>query len=110
MAEGIKLFQSARKYNRSMSVYQHQSNQRWSFNAIKLVYLIGFAQMGIGTMVYSIFQAKSTIEFSACFYAYTTESASATFYLIDILKINSISMLIEHFQAFIEKSKGKIII
>lgn len=105
MTGEIKLFQSAQKFNRSMGIYPRHSNKKWSFNAINLVYLIGFAQMSIGTMVYSIFQAKTTIEFGACFYAYTTESTSATYYLIDMWKINNISLLIEHFQAFIEKSK-----
>lgn len=105
MADGMQLFQNAQKYNRSMGIHPNQSAQRWSFNAINLIYLIGFLQMSIGTIVYSIFQAKSTIEYGACFYAYTTESTSATYYLIDIWKINTISMLIEHFQAFIEQSK-----
>lgn len=105
MASEIKLFRSVQEYNRAMGIYPRHSNQKWSFNAINLFFLIGFAQMGIGAAAYSFFQAKSTIEYGGCFYSYTTESAIASYYLIQMWQINNISRLIEDYQAFIEKSK-----
>lgn len=88
-----------------MGIYPHHSNQWRSLNAVNLFFLIGFVQMSIATVAYSYFKAKSTIEYGACFYAYTTESAVASHYLIQLWQINNISTLIEHFQAFIEKRK-----
>lgn len=104
MAREIELFRSIHRYNRAKGILPRHSTREWAFNAINLFFLIGFVQMSIGSGSCSLFQAKSTIEYGACFYAYTTESSETTHYLIQMWQINRIPQWKEHYQVFIEKS------
>lgn len=107
MASKIKLFQSVQKCNRSMGIYPHpsKSNRKWTFNAINLIFLIGFAQMTITSAAFSFFQAESTIEYGGCFYIAITETGSTSYYLIQMWQINNLLKLIEQFEDFIENSE-----
>lgn len=106
MAGRIKLFQSVQKYHRTMGIYQLQPNQRWlTFNSRNLLFLVSFIQMLVTTIGFSIFHAKTTIEYGACYYAYISEIGSTTYFLLQMCQITNFSKLIEHFEEFIEESK-----
>lgn len=105
MAGKIKLFQSVQKYHQTMGIFQLQPNQKWlTFNARNLLFLMSFAQLIVAPIAFSIFHAKTTIEFGSCYYAYISEIGSAIYFLIQMWQINNFCELIEHFEEFIEES------
>lgn len=106
MAGRIKLFQSVQKYHRTMGIVRLQPNQRWlTFNARNLIFLASFAHLFLITVGFSIFYAKTTMEYGTGYYAYISETGSTTYFLIQMWQINNFFKLIEHFQEFVEKSE-----
>lgn len=101
----IQLFQSVQRYHRAMGIYHLQPNQHWlTFNSRNLLFLMSFVQLTAATIAFSIFHAKTTIEFGTCYYAYMAEIGTIVYFFIQMRQINHFAELIEHFQEFIGKS------
>lgn len=107
MAGRIQLFRALLEYHRTMGVYSHQPNQKWSLNSMNWIFIIAFAQLLVTTLAYFLFQAKSADELGWAFYIFTTETTSLSYYLVQIGQISNTVELIGKFEKFIQESKSR---
>lgn len=106
MAGGIKLFQSFKKYSKSMGIDLSQSNQKCSFTPINLLILVLFVQMFISSSAFFLFKAKSAYDYGFSFYISVAELLGLTIYLSIIgFKLADVVTLIQKYEDFIGMSK-----
>lgn len=102
----IQLFQSLRQLYQTMGIYSPKApNQRVSFNLRILFFLFVYTQLFISSILFILFEAESTLEFGASFYAVLAELFCIWYFLIKMWQMPRISQLFAGFEVLIDKSK-----
>lgn len=104
MADRIRLFQSAQKYQRLMGIYVTESNERAPFNYRNLFCLSCFAQFLVSSFLFFLFQADSFRDYADSFYVTMTSGSTCFYYVVQILQITNFDTLTKKFEDFIERS------
>lgn len=104
MADRIRLFQSAQKYQRLMGIYVTESNERAPFNYRNLFCLSCFAQFLVSSFLFFLFQADSFRDYADSFYVTMTSGSTCFYYVVQILQITNFDTLTKEFEDFIERS------
>lgn len=104
----IKLFLFLQKIYGQCGIRPSQSNHNSkALNLKYLLVLFVIIQLGISSLAYFLYKAKSIGQLTDSFYMFLTGVVCVAFLTIINSKFNDIHKLIEHCEAFIQKSKYK---
>lgn len=101
----LKMFQSLRKYFQILGTYSPGPDESRLFNLKNIFTLFCYIQLFISAVAFTLFKAKTVIEFGLNYYGYMTELLCVFVISTQIYQMNNILKLIEDCEDFIEKSK-----
>lgn len=101
----MKLLQTVQMcfHNQFIYLNSNRGNRLLSWKNVVVILLL--AQMGLQTLAFSIFQAKTHIELGNSFYMFATAFNNFNAYLVYIKKRHDIQIFIEKLEQFMENGK-----
>lgn len=101
----IKLFQSLREYFQILGFFPPTSDHSRPFNWRNVLVLFFYIQMFASVLAFTLFRAKTVVEFGLNYYGYMTELVCISAILLQIYQKFETFKLIADCEEFIEKSK-----
>lgn len=106
MSTPVKLFQFLQKSYEAIGFYPSPAGQNCCLlNSKNLFIFLSIFQLFLSSLAFFYFEAASTFEYGASFYASITELFSVTILLINLSKMANILTLIHNLEEFIASSK-----
>lgn len=110
----IKLFQTVQKLNKTMGIWDIQNQKQTSKNHLqfipsvkfirKLFFILSTTQLFLSSTAFFLMRAQIADDFGLSFYVSLTTFCVMINFMTVAWKMNKFSMLIEHYEKFIEKS------
>lgn len=106
MVGTIKLFQFIQKFHKIIGIYPSQAKRKQCpINLTQTIFLICSAQIMFTSAAFSVFEAKSMIDYGFGFYMLISIINIIVIYLVFIWQSQNTLKFIETCEEFIEKSK-----
>lgn len=100
----MKIFESLRQYYEFVGISSTQTRKH-PFNIRNVAILAIFAQFGMTTMAYLLFEAKTIREFADSFYAASTTAGVSNVFTWNIYNMANIYQLIDNCDAIVQERK-----